>query len=223
MASLTRAGVIALPWGPESTAIPMVGAEDVARVAAAVLTGPTLPGHTVARMIAGAVTNRESAEALSQILNRSVDYVKISEEHGQCRFGSRESTLLQLNTSPTCGATYALSRRNIRPFITSPTRSKTSSESHRSRWRNSCGSTKTRSQRRWHDDVGQLHCGVSRFACTRAQLKGRGSPTTMALTAFRNSEAARVVNDGEASTVPASGHASRAAKVGIRSKDRGKG
>src|SRR6476620_1018159 len=30
LSSLTRAGVVALPWGPESTAIPMVGAEDVA-------------------------------------------------------------------------------------------------------------------------------------------------------------------------------------------------
>jgi uncharacterized protein YbjT (DUF2867 family) len=32
MASLTRAGVVALPWGPESTAIPMVGAEDVVEI-----------------------------------------------------------------------------------------------------------------------------------------------------------------------------------------------
>jgi putative transposase len=40
--SLARAGLIELPWGPEGTAIPMVAAEDVARVAAAVLTGPVL-------------------------------------------------------------------------------------------------------------------------------------------------------------------------------------
>jgi uncharacterized protein YbjT (DUF2867 family) len=80
LASLTRAGVIALPWGPESTAIPMVSAQDVARVAAAVLTRPTLPGGTVIRLMAGAVTNKESADAFSQILNRSVDYVEISEK-----------------------------------------------------------------------------------------------------------------------------------------------
>ena len=80
LASLTRAGVIALPWGPECTAIPMVGAQDVARVAAAVLTGPTLPGGTVIRLMAGAVTNKESADAFSEILNRSVDYVEISEK-----------------------------------------------------------------------------------------------------------------------------------------------
>jgi uncharacterized protein YbjT (DUF2867 family) len=80
LASLTRAGVIALPWGPESTAIPMVSAQDVARVAAAVLTRPGLPGGTVIRLMAGAVTNKETADAFSQILNRSVDYVEISEK-----------------------------------------------------------------------------------------------------------------------------------------------
>lgn len=81
LASLTRAGVIALPWGPEATAIPMVGAQDVARVAAAVLTGPVLPSGTVIRLMAGAVTNKEIAEAFSQVLGRSVDYVEISEKH----------------------------------------------------------------------------------------------------------------------------------------------
>jgi uncharacterized protein YbjT (DUF2867 family) len=78
--SLARAGVIALPWGPETTAIPLVGAEDVARIAAALLTRPVLAGGTVVRLMAGAVTNKEIAETLSQILGRSVDYVEIGEE-----------------------------------------------------------------------------------------------------------------------------------------------
>ncbi|MBV9353763.1 MAG: NmrA family NAD(P)-binding protein [Mycobacterium sp.] len=80
LASLSRARVIALPWGPQTTAIPMVGAQDVARVAAAVLTGPVLPNGTVIRLMAGAVTNKEIAEAFSQVLGRSVDYVEISEK-----------------------------------------------------------------------------------------------------------------------------------------------
>jgi uncharacterized protein YbjT (DUF2867 family) len=79
LASLTHAGVIALPWGPEATAIPMVGAQDVARVAAAVLTRPMLPSGTVIRLMAGAVTNKDIADAFSQILGRSLDYVEISE------------------------------------------------------------------------------------------------------------------------------------------------
>lgn len=81
LASLTRADVIALPWGPEATAIPMVGAHDVARVAAAVLIGPVLPSGTVVRLMAGALTNKQIADTFSQILGRSVDYVEISEKH----------------------------------------------------------------------------------------------------------------------------------------------
>jgi uncharacterized protein YbjT (DUF2867 family) len=80
LGSLARAGVIALPWGPETTAIPLVGAEDVARVAAAVLTGPVMASGTVVRLMAGGVTNKEIAEAFGDILGRSVGYVEISDE-----------------------------------------------------------------------------------------------------------------------------------------------
>ncbi len=80
MLSLARAEVIALPWGPEATAIPMVAAEDVARVAAAVLTRPALPSGTVIRLMAGAVTNKEIAEAFGDILGRPVGYVEITDD-----------------------------------------------------------------------------------------------------------------------------------------------
>jgi uncharacterized protein YbjT (DUF2867 family) len=78
--SLARTGVIALPWGPATTAIPMVGAEDVARVAASVLMAPVLQSGTVVRLMAGAVTNKEIAEAFGVILGRSVRYVEISDQ-----------------------------------------------------------------------------------------------------------------------------------------------
>lgn len=78
--SLARDGVIALPWGSEATAIPMVGAEDVARVAAAVLTGPTQPNGTVIRLMTGAVTNKAIAEAFGEILGRPVQYAEISDD-----------------------------------------------------------------------------------------------------------------------------------------------
>jgi uncharacterized protein YbjT (DUF2867 family) len=80
MLSLARDGVIALPWGPEATAIPMVAAEDVARVAAAVLTGPVLPSGTVIRLMTGAVTIKEIAEAFGDILGRPVGYVEITDD-----------------------------------------------------------------------------------------------------------------------------------------------
>lgn len=78
--SLTRAEVIALPWGPETSAVPLVGAQDVARVAVAVLAGPLLPRGTVIRLMAGGFTNKEIAEAFGEILGRSVDYVEIDEK-----------------------------------------------------------------------------------------------------------------------------------------------
>jgi uncharacterized protein YbjT (DUF2867 family) len=77
--SLTSEGVIALPWGPEATAIPLVSAQDVARVAAAVLSGPLLASGTVIRLMAGALTNSEIAEAFGEILGRPVQYVEIDE------------------------------------------------------------------------------------------------------------------------------------------------
>jgi uncharacterized protein YbjT (DUF2867 family) len=78
--SLARDGVIALPWGPEATATPMVAAQDVARVAAAVLTGPLLASGTVVRLMAGAVTNKKIAEAFSDVLGRPVRYVEITDD-----------------------------------------------------------------------------------------------------------------------------------------------
>ena len=78
--SLVRDGVIALPWGSEATEIPMVGAEDVARVAAAVLLGPVLPSGTVLRLMAGGVTNKEVAEAFGEILGRPVQYVEVTDD-----------------------------------------------------------------------------------------------------------------------------------------------
>jgi uncharacterized protein YbjT (DUF2867 family) len=69
--SLARAGGDRLAVGPETTAMPMAGAEDVACVAAAVLTGPMLPSGTVVRVMAAAVTNEETAEAFGAIVGRS--------------------------------------------------------------------------------------------------------------------------------------------------------
>jgi uncharacterized protein YbjT (DUF2867 family) len=78
--SLSRDGAIALPWGPEATAIPMVGAEDVARVAASVLHGPMQPNGTVIRLMTGAVTNKAIAEVFGEILGRPVQYAEISDD-----------------------------------------------------------------------------------------------------------------------------------------------
>jgi nucleoside-diphosphate-sugar epimerase len=57
-----------------------VSARDVARVAAAVLTGPGLSSGTVIRLMAGGLTNKEIADAFGQLLGRSVSYVEISDK-----------------------------------------------------------------------------------------------------------------------------------------------
>lgn len=78
--SLAKAGVVALPWGPAKAAIPMVSAQDVARVAVGVLTGPAMPNGTVMPLIGDVVTNQGIAEAFSEVLGRPVPYVELSDE-----------------------------------------------------------------------------------------------------------------------------------------------
>jgi uncharacterized protein YbjT (DUF2867 family) len=78
--SLSVAGVIALPWGPESTAIPMVAAEDVARVACGVLTGPPVPNGTVLPLVGTVMTIREIIDAFNDVLERPVNYMELTDE-----------------------------------------------------------------------------------------------------------------------------------------------
>jgi uncharacterized protein YbjT (DUF2867 family) len=78
--SLARAGAVALPWGPAGTSIPMISAQDVARVAAALLTGPRWPNGTVLALIGDIVTNQEIAHAFSEVLDRPIPYVELSDE-----------------------------------------------------------------------------------------------------------------------------------------------
>jgi uncharacterized protein YbjT (DUF2867 family) len=78
--SLAAAGVVALPWGPASTRIPLIAAEDVARVAAGLLTGDPLPNGTIVPLIGAIVSNQEIAGAFAETLGRPVRHVEVSEE-----------------------------------------------------------------------------------------------------------------------------------------------
>src|SRR5690348_12171953 len=49
--SLPAQGAIRLPWGNESTVLPLVAGEDVARVAAGLLTGPQMAAGSAVRLI----------------------------------------------------------------------------------------------------------------------------------------------------------------------------
>jgi uncharacterized protein YbjT (DUF2867 family) len=78
--SVAAQDTLFLPWGDGSAVIPLVGAEDVARVAAALLAGPRA-GRQNAYDLTGALpTVNEIASAIGAALKRPVRYVEISDE-----------------------------------------------------------------------------------------------------------------------------------------------
>ena len=78
--SLAKAGSILLPWGPDSTTLPMVSAEDVARVAVGLLLGPVQPKNTVLPLVGGVVTIRDMVAAFSDALGKPVRYREITDD-----------------------------------------------------------------------------------------------------------------------------------------------
>ncbi|MEV7680079.1 NmrA family NAD(P)-binding protein [Streptomyces sp. NPDC088341] len=77
---LSRDGSFTLPWGPPETALPFVAAEDVAHVAAAVLTGPAMPNGTVVQLSAGGRTCAEISDLLGDVVGLPVPYRECTDE-----------------------------------------------------------------------------------------------------------------------------------------------
>ena len=78
--SLAKDGTILLPWGSDSTVIPLVSGEDVARVAAGVLTAPSvLPGSSYP-VIGDVLALRDIVATFSRVLGREVRYHEIPDE-----------------------------------------------------------------------------------------------------------------------------------------------
>jgi uncharacterized protein YbjT (DUF2867 family) len=69
-----------LPWGDGNAVLPLAGAEDVARVAAALLARSTLPAETVYPLVTETPTVREIFETLSRALGRPIRYVPVTDE-----------------------------------------------------------------------------------------------------------------------------------------------
>jgi uncharacterized protein YbjT (DUF2867 family) len=74
-----------LPWGDETTVLPLAGAEDVSRVAAALLANPSLPSQGVPSqnvypIVSETPTVREIVETLGKAIGRPVRYVPIFDE-----------------------------------------------------------------------------------------------------------------------------------------------
>jgi uncharacterized protein YbjT (DUF2867 family) len=69
-----------LPWGDETTVIPLAGAEDVSRVAAALLANPSVPSQNVYPLVSETPTVREIVETLGKAIGRTIRYVPITDE-----------------------------------------------------------------------------------------------------------------------------------------------
>jgi uncharacterized protein YbjT (DUF2867 family) len=78
--SLTTQGPIRLPWGSDSTRVPLVSAEDVASVAAALLTDRAPPAGAAYPLIGAVLTLRDILDTFGRVLGRDLRYEEISDD-----------------------------------------------------------------------------------------------------------------------------------------------
>ena len=78
--SVAEQSTVFLPWGDGSATIPLVGAEDVSRVAAALLADSETPSASAYDLIAATPTVKEIVDTLSAALQRPIRYVGITDE-----------------------------------------------------------------------------------------------------------------------------------------------
>ncbi len=79
-ASVAAAGVIRLPWGSDTTTIPLVSAEDVAKVAARLLLDPDIPSGSAYPMVGALPALGEIVATFSRVLAKDIRYVNISDD-----------------------------------------------------------------------------------------------------------------------------------------------
>jgi uncharacterized protein YbjT (DUF2867 family) len=78
--SVAEQDAILLPWGDGNAAYPLVAANDVARAAAALLSGPGLRPERAYDLVGETATANEIASTLSMLLKRPIRYVEITDE-----------------------------------------------------------------------------------------------------------------------------------------------
>lgn len=74
------AGVLGLPWGEDTTTVPLVSAQDVARVAVKLLLAPDLAPGSSYPLVGAALSLREIVETFSRVLAKDVRYENLSDE-----------------------------------------------------------------------------------------------------------------------------------------------
>ena len=78
--SVAEQSTVFLPWGEDTTVIPLVGAQDVSRVAAALLANPGVPSQSAYALVGETPTVGEMTEALGRAIGRPIRYVAITDE-----------------------------------------------------------------------------------------------------------------------------------------------
>lgn len=78
--TVAEQSAVFLPWGADTTVIPLVGAEDVSRVAATLLASPGAPSQSVYALVSETPTVREMIDALGRAVRRPIRYVPITDE-----------------------------------------------------------------------------------------------------------------------------------------------
>jgi uncharacterized protein YbjT (DUF2867 family) len=78
--SLPAQGAVRLPWGKENTVLPLVAAEDVARVAVGLLTSPSLTADTAYPVIGTVISLKEIIATFGRVLANDVRYEEISDD-----------------------------------------------------------------------------------------------------------------------------------------------
>jgi len=78
--SLPAQGVIRLPWGRESTVLPLVAGEDVARVAVGLLVSPSLTAGSAYPVVGTAISLKEIIATFGRVLDKDVRYEEITDE-----------------------------------------------------------------------------------------------------------------------------------------------
>jgi uncharacterized protein YbjT (DUF2867 family) len=79
-ATIARDGTILLPWGSDSTVIPLVAGEDVARVAAGALTSPSVMPGSSYPVIGNVLALRDIIATFERVLGRDVHYKDIPDK-----------------------------------------------------------------------------------------------------------------------------------------------
>jgi len=77
--SVTEQNTVFLPWGNGEAVMPLTGAEDVSRVAAALLASPNSPPDNVYSLVAETPTVQGIVDTLGRALGRPIRYVPITD------------------------------------------------------------------------------------------------------------------------------------------------